>query len=85
MGCHGAPQPIRWLKVAGEHVAILVVQGGDGWPARRWQFGRRCHAGGAEERNWGKEGADRRVPPVSDGGAVTEGRPAHTQRWASTL
>jgi hypothetical protein len=45
MGCHGAPQLTRWLNVAGEHVAILVVRGDDGWPARRWQFGRRCHAG----------------------------------------
>jgi hypothetical protein len=51
MGLHSAPQLTRWLKVAGEHVAILVVWGGDGWPARRWQFGRRCHASGAEERN----------------------------------
>jgi hypothetical protein len=29
LGCHGPPQPKRWLKVASEHVAILVARGGD--------------------------------------------------------
>jgi hypothetical protein len=28
-----------WLKVAGAHMGLLVAQGGDGWPARRWEFG----------------------------------------------
>jgi hypothetical protein len=43
LGHHGAPQLTRWLKVASEHAAILVARGGDGWPARRRQFGLRCH------------------------------------------
>jgi hypothetical protein len=55
MGCHGAPQPTRRLKVTGEH-AILVSWDGDGWLARRWQFDWRCHVGGAEERNLGEGG-----------------------------
>jgi hypothetical protein len=41
-------------QVVGKNVAILVARGCDGWLARRWQFGWCCHAGGAEEGNWGK-------------------------------
>jgi hypothetical protein len=41
MGCHGAPQLTRRLNAAGAHVGILVARGGDGWTARRWEFGQR--------------------------------------------
>jgi hypothetical protein len=71
MGRHGAPETMRRLKVAGEHAAILVVRGGDGWPVRRRQFGRCCHAGEQRREDLGEEGAGRRAPSVSDGGAVT--------------
>jgi hypothetical protein len=27
MGRHGAPQPMRWLKVAGAHASILAMKG----------------------------------------------------------
>jgi hypothetical protein len=59
---HGAPQPTRWLKVAGEHAAILVAWGGDRWPACRWPFGQRCHVGEQRREDLGEEGADRGAP-----------------------
>jgi formylmethanofuran dehydrogenase subunit B len=37
----------------GEHAAILVVWGCDGWSAHRRQFGRRYHAG--EQRRGGEK------------------------------
>jgi hypothetical protein len=70
MGCHGAPQLTRRLKVAGEHAAILVVRGGDGWPARRRQFVRCCHAGEQMREDLGEEGVDRLAPFVSDSDVV---------------
>jgi hypothetical protein len=57
--------------VAGEHAAILVAHGGDGWLARRRQFGLRCHAGEQRRGDLGEERADRQAPSVSDDGAVT--------------
>jgi hypothetical protein len=81
-GRHGAPQPTRWLKVTGEHAAILVAQGCDEWTARRRQLDRRCHAGEPRRGDLGEGRADRRAPSVSDGGTVTRGRPARVQRWA---
>jgi hypothetical protein len=50
-------------------VAILVAWGGDGWLTRRWEFGRRGHAG-AEQGGLGEDGPDMWVSSVSDGGAV---------------
>jgi hypothetical protein len=54
MGRHGTPQLTQRLKVAGEHVAILVAWGGDGWPAHRQQFNRCCHAGEKGRRIGGR-------------------------------
>jgi hypothetical protein len=68
---------MRQHKVAGEHAAILVARGGDGWPASRWQFGRRCHTGEQRRGDLGEERADKRAPFVSDSGAVMGGKPAH--------
>jgi hypothetical protein len=58
------------LKVADEHVDILVAWGGDGWPAHHQQFGRCCHAGKQRREDLGEERADRQAPSVSDDGVV---------------
>jgi hypothetical protein len=57
--------------VAGEHAAILVAWGGDGWSAHRQQFGRHCHVGEQRREDLGEERTDTRAPSVSDGGTVT--------------
>jgi hypothetical protein len=57
MGCHGALQLMRWLKVAGTQVGVLAVWGGDGLSARHRQFDRCCHAGEQRRgRFGGREG-----------------------------
>jgi hypothetical protein len=43
-------------------------RGGDGWPTRRWQFGRCCHAGEQRRGIWWEERTDRRALSVSDDG-----------------
>jgi hypothetical protein len=74
-GHHGALQ-LTLSQGGSEHVTILVARGGDGWPAQRRQFGRRCHAGEQRRGDLGEERADRRAPSVSDGGVVTGSRMA---------
>jgi hypothetical protein len=56
--------------VIGEHATILVAWVGDGWPARRQQFGYCGDVGEQRREDLGEEGADRRAPSIIDGGAV---------------
>jgi hypothetical protein len=63
--------------VAGEHAAVLVARGGDGWPAHR----RRCHAGEQRREDLAEGRADRRAPSVGDDSTVTGGMLAHARRW----
>jgi hypothetical protein len=71
-GRHDAPQPTQRLKVAGEHTTILVVRGGDGWLARRRQFGLHCHVGKQRRGDLGEERTDRHAPSISNDGAVMD-------------
>jgi hypothetical protein len=80
MGCHSAPQPTRWLTMAGGQVDIEVVRALDGCPARRWEFADEDTRHGAGE-DLGKDGADRRDSSISNGNEVMAGRPAHTRGW----
>jgi hypothetical protein len=56
-------------------VGILAARGGDGWSARRRQFGQRCHVGEPGRVDLGEERADRRALFVNDGGAGNRNGP----------
>jgi hypothetical protein len=65
-------------------VDIEVVRALDGWPARRLEFAIEDTRHGAGE-DLEEDGADKRAPSVSDGDAVTTGRPTRAPRWVTAL
>jgi hypothetical protein len=67
----------------GGQVDIKVVQALDGWPSRRWEFvGEDTWRGAGEDL--GDDRAHRWAPSISDGDAVTAGKPARTRRWVGS-